>query len=363
MENNYDIFKQIEQQHPLPETFDPNTFRPVYNGRELNTNSYYPPDETPAPMYFNYNKFAEPPVSAYFGSSVNAVELLEDPSLVPVIDRRVDPNKIFNSDVQSFKTLAADQFRMTKLFEKKLTESLTEKGKIGLTEDDITAMQALTSARAAIASINREQVAVKKTIAELKIKQQQQARDANNAVGLPSGIDVVTSRYENQNKKVVWGSYRSCQINAGFADIELPLIEEIYWTDSNLKNHHAVRTYFKDTTNVKKFTDWTELTGGGAQIVSGVVNVNGTITFTDSEGNSFTTSGESVIGADGFSPVATVTQTASGATVSITDSTGTTTANISNGQDGTDYVLTNADKQEIAQMAVNLLPNADMVSY
>ena len=187
--------------------------------------------------------------------------------------------------------------------------------------------------------------------------------DANNAVGLPSGIDVVTSRYENQNKKVVWGSYRSCQINAGFADIELPLIEEIYWTDSNLKNHHAVRTYFKDTTNVKKFTDWTELTGGGAQIVSGVVNVNGTITFTDSEGNSFTTSGESVIGADGFSPVATVTQTASGATVSITDSTGTTTANISNGQDGTDYVLTNADKQEIAQMAVNLLPNADMVSY
>jgi hypothetical protein len=193
MENNYDIFKQIEQQHPLPETFDPNTFRPVYNGRELNTNSYYPPDETPAPMYFNYNKFAEPPVSAYFGSSVNAVELLEDPSLVPVIDRRVDPNKIFNSDVQSFKTLAADQFRMTKLFEKKLTESLTEKGKIGLTEDDITAMQALTSARAAIASINREQVAVKKTIAELKIKQQQQARDANNAVEAGGGRSTNTS--------------------------------------------------------------------------------------------------------------------------------------------------------------------------
>lgn len=181
MENNYDIFKQIERQHPLPETFDPNTFQPTYNGRELNTNSYYPPDEQPAPVYFNYSKFAEPPVSAYFGSSVNAVELLEDPSMVPVIDRRVDPNKIFNPDIQSFKTLAADQFRMTKLFEKKLTESLTEKGKIGLTEDDITAMQALTSARAAIASINKEQVAVKKTIAELKIKQQQQAREANGS--------------------------------------------------------------------------------------------------------------------------------------------------------------------------------------
>ena len=35
--------------------------------------------------------------------------------------------------------------------------------------------------------------------------------------------------------------------------------------------------------------------GGGAQIVSGVVNANGTITFTDSEGNSFTTSGSNLV--------------------------------------------------------------------
>ena len=119
----------------------------------------------------------------------------------------------------------------------------------------------------------------------------------------------------------------------------------------------------KDGSLERVISDWQELTGGGAQIVSGVVNVNGTITFTDSEGNSFTTSGESVIGPDGFSPSATVQQTASGATITVTDKNGTTTANISNGQDGTDYVLTNADKQEIAQMVVNLLPNADMVSY
>lgn len=92
--------------------------------------------------------------------------------------------------------------------------------------------------------------------------------------------------------------------------------------------------------------------GGGAQIVSGVVNANGTITFTDSEGNSFTTSGESVIGADGFSPVATVTQTVSGATVSITDKNGTTTANITNGQDGNDYVLTTQDKDDIADIVL-----------
>lgn len=47
-----------------------------------------------------------------------------------------------------------------------------------------------------------------------------------------------------------------------------------------------------------------------------------------------TGTGES--GQDGFSPVATVTQTATGATISITDASGTTTAEITNGADGAD---------------------------
>lgn len=41
-------------------------------------------------------------------------------------------------------------------------------------------------------------------------------------------------------------------------------------------------------------------------------------------------------GEDGFSPIATVTQTDSGAVISITDKDGTTTATITNGKDGTD---------------------------
>jgi hypothetical protein len=41
-------------------------------------------------------------------------------------------------------------------------------------------------------------------------------------------------------------------------------------------------------------------------------------------------------GADGFSPVATVTQTGSGAVISITDKNGTTTATVANGKDGAD---------------------------
>lgn len=39
---------------------------------------------------------------------------------------------------------------------------------------------------------------------------------------------------------------------------------------------------------------------------------------------------------DGFSPIATVTQTATGATINITDKNGSTTATITNGKDGKD---------------------------
>ena len=41
-------------------------------------------------------------------------------------------------------------------------------------------------------------------------------------------------------------------------------------------------------------------------------------------------------GSDGYSPTANVTQTATGATITITDKTGTTTATVKNGTDGTD---------------------------
>ena len=46
--------------------------------------------------------------------------------------------------------------------------------------------------------------------------------------------------------------------------------------------------------------------------------------------------GSGEAGADGFSPVANVTQTASGAVITITDKSGTTTATVSNGKDGED---------------------------
>ena len=69
-------------------------------------------------------------------------------------------------------------------------------------------------------------------------------------------------------------------------------------------------------------------------------------------------SGGSGSGEDGFSPIATVTQTAGGALIEITDKTGKTTATITNGKDGNpgeDYVLTEADKAEIAEQAAQLV--------
>lgn len=68
-------------------------------------------------------------------------------------------------------------------------------------------------------------------------------------------------------------------------------------------------------------------------------------------------------GEDGFSPIATVTQTATGAVISITDKNGRTTATITNGKDGAtgpkpvkgvDY-WTEADQESIVQQVITAL--------
>ena len=66
-------------------------------------------------------------------------------------------------------------------------------------------------------------------------------------------------------------------------------------------------------------------------------------------------------GIGGFSPIAKVTQTAEGATIEITDKNGTTAATVTNGKDGKDYVLTEADKKEIAGMVAD--GNVDLSNY
>lgn len=96
-------------------------------------------------------------------------------------------------------------------------------------------------------------------------------------------------------------------------------------------------------------------------VAAAVVSVNGTTP--DENGNVAVVGGS---GEDGFSPIANVTQTASGAVVSITDKNGITTATIANGKDGdkgdpgktpvkgVDY-FTDADKAEMVEDVLEAL--------
>ena len=72
----------------------------------------------------------------------------------------------------------------------------------------------------------------------------------------------------------------------------------------------------------------------GADLSRYVQTVNGI--GPDENGNVEVTGGSGAAGIDGFSPIASVTQTDSGAVISITDKSGATTATINNGKDGKD---------------------------
>ena len=62
----------------------------------------------------------------------------------------------------------------------------------------------------------------------------------------------------------------------------------------------------------------------------------------------------------GYSPSATVSKTGTTATITITDQTGTTTAQIT---DGSDYVLTAQDKADIADIVAAEIGSADTMSF
>ena len=135
----------------------------------------------------NFDGYISPYASDHWGASSDIMQSLATGFELGPMQDKVDPNKIFTSDIAALKTLAADQMKIIKVFERRLLESLNDKGKFGLNEDDIEALQALTSARSAVTQINKEQIAVKKNIAELKIKQQQNAGGGPQAAAQSGG--------------------------------------------------------------------------------------------------------------------------------------------------------------------------------
>lgn len=78
--------------------------------------------------------------------------------------------------------------------------------------------------------------------------------------------------------------------------------------------------------------NWNKL--NGQRLESATVNQNGTITFTMSDGSTVTTTGESIIGPQGPA-----------------------------GADGNDYMLTNQDKSDIADLVLAQLPTTQGVLY
>lgn len=135
------------------------------------------------PVLYNLDGFISPYASNNWGGTSSILQYIDDSSRLPAFENKIDPNKIFSSEINALRALAADQQKITKLFEKRLMESLTERGKVGLTEEDVEAMSALTSARATIANISKEQVNIKKNITDIRIKQSQSAVAANSGSG------------------------------------------------------------------------------------------------------------------------------------------------------------------------------------
>ena len=142
------------------------------------------------PVLYNMDGFISPYSSNNWGGNSKILQYIDDQSRLPALENKIDPNKIFTAEINGLRALEADQQKVLKLFEKKFYESLSEKGKIGLTEEDIEAMAAITSGRTAIANINKERVNIKKNIADIRIKQNQQ-----NNNGAPVGSTATGGGY------------------------------------------------------------------------------------------------------------------------------------------------------------------------
>ena len=112
---------------------------------------------------------------------------------------------------------------------------------------------------------------------------------------------------------------------AGYTKFQLYITE----VDDSTIGHSQV---FFRVSYMANLGTWQEITN--QNVVSGVVNQNGTITFTNSDGTTFTTTGSSVIGPQGPA-----------------------------GADGSDYVLTAQDKSDIADIVLSELPTTQGVLY
>lgn len=141
------------------------------------------------PVLYNIGGNVSTYPGSNWGGSSDILKYIDDPIRYGIVKEpeKLDPNRIFSSEINGLRTIASEQHKVVKVFEKRLMESLTEKGKMGLNESDIEAMSALTAARGAITNIQKEQVAIKKNIADIRIKQAQLDKEAKLKASMVNG--------------------------------------------------------------------------------------------------------------------------------------------------------------------------------
>lgn len=139
------------------------------------------------PTLYQLDGYISPQPFMNWGTNSPVISQMAEDARNIIEPQKLDPNKIFTSEIQSLRKISSEQYRVIKMFEKKFMECITEKGKFGLTEEDIEAFNALMSARGQLANTTKEQVAIKKNIAELKIKQNQAIKQAMGAQAGSSG--------------------------------------------------------------------------------------------------------------------------------------------------------------------------------
>lgn len=185
--NFFDMFNKIDTVQPLTDNkYDSSSYEPTYVDNAFTTWETEFTGIKSQPTFYNLDGYISPYASNNWGATSSILQTIVDESRLPALSDKINPDRIFNADTAALRTLAADQVKVTKVFEKRLLESLNDRGKFGLTENDIMAMQALTSARSSVASINKEQIAIKKNIADLKIKQQS-SRNSSSSGSSNSG--------------------------------------------------------------------------------------------------------------------------------------------------------------------------------
>jgi len=236
--NFVDMFNTIESTQPESEQVDTQLYQPTYTDQQpANWEEAFTGFKT-HPVLYNMDGYISPYASGNWGSVSNILKTLDDTSRLPALSDRIDPNKIFTSDISALRVLAADQQKITKMFEKKLVEGLTERGKVGLDENDIMAMQALTAARSAVTNINEKQITIKKHIADIKIKQQStsdgnyNSSDSSTGKGLSAydvGRSMMDSIFEHGNAVIPTTEYTP----AASTDDASQLIEDLIPTPEN----------------------------------------------------------------------------------------------------------------------------------